>query len=236
MREVTNLHGFDPSKNFFSLPLAQVREIASRVAVPVVAQAAETGELLNVRGHEVLRDALAGEFPSLSADGLFSLADEVAGTACMIATVEWRKAGYRPGDSPTVGLSALAGALLIHLYASPSLCPPSSVSPREMNMQRSTSIPMAGHRTPRRMRCGSGLNWVENVNNPCTNIGRHCKPTLEKHYAETSCDSPNNARVAGSFVSEADSTRIKSHLHGHYLGFRSFVPSLRSSTAGEMCR
>ncbi|MDJ0314168.1 hypothetical protein [Arthrobacter sp. H35-D1] len=123
MRKVTNLHGFDPSKNFFSLPLAQAREIASRVVVPVVAQAAETGELLNVRGHEVLRDALAGEFPSLSADGLFSLAEEVAGTACMIATVEWRKAGYRPGDSPTVGLSALAGALLIHLYASPESLP-----------------------------------------------------------------------------------------------------------------
>lgn len=123
MRKVTDSSGFDPAKVFFSLPLAQAREIASRVAAPVVAQAAGAGELLNVRGQEVLCDALVGEFPSLSADELLSLAAEVTGTANMIATVQWRNAGHRPQDTPTVGQSALEGALLIHLHASPESVP-----------------------------------------------------------------------------------------------------------------
>lgn len=196
MRKVTKPRGFDTAKVFFSVPLARAREIASRVAAPVVVQAAGVGELLDVRGQEVLRDALAGEFPSLSGDELFNLAGEVAGTANLIATVEWRNAGHSPKRSPAVGQSALEGALLIHLHASPSLCPPSFVSPRGKNMQRSTSIPISGHRTLLRTRCGSGLNWVENINNPCTSIGRHCKPTPEKHSAETSCDPLTNACAA----------------------------------------
>ncbi|MGA7206244.1 MAG: hypothetical protein WBX27_16610 [Specibacter sp.] len=123
MRKVTNPGGFDPAKVFFSLRFEQAREIASRVVAPVVAQATGAGELLSVRGHEVLRDALAGEFPSLSADGLFSLAEEVTGTAYAIATVEWRNEGHRPNDSPTVSASELEGALLIHLHASPESVP-----------------------------------------------------------------------------------------------------------------
>lgn len=123
MRKVDDSSWFDPAKVFFSLPLAQARETASRLVAPVVAQAAGAGELLNVRGHEVLRDVLAGQFPSLSADELFSLAEEVSGTANMIATVEWRNAGHSPEDSPTIGQSALEGALLIHLHASPGSVP-----------------------------------------------------------------------------------------------------------------
>lgn len=123
MRKVTKSGGFDPATVFFSMPLKQARETASRVAAPVVAQATGAGELLNVRGQEVLCDALAGEFPSLSADALLSLAAEVVGTANMIATVQWRNAGHRPQDTPTVGPSALEGALLIHLHASPGSVP-----------------------------------------------------------------------------------------------------------------
>jgi hypothetical protein len=119
MRKVTNSSGFDPAKIFFAIPLAQASEIASRVAAPVLAQAAGAGDLLNVSGQEVLRDALTGELPSLSAAELFRLAEEVTGTAHIIATVEWRNAGHRPEDSPTIALPALEGALLIHLHASP---------------------------------------------------------------------------------------------------------------------
>lgn len=76
MRRITNSGGFDPAKAFFSMPLAQARGIASQVAAPVVAQAIGAGELLNellnVSGHEVLRDALASEIPSLSVAELFS--------------------------------------------------------------------------------------------------------------------------------------------------------------------
>lgn len=123
MRQVTNPHGFSPAMVFFSMPLAQARVLASRVAAPVLALAAGADELLNVSGHEVLRNALAGEFPSLSADDLFSLAGEVIGTTRMIASVQWRNAGHRPQDSLTIGPSALEGALLIHLHASPDSLP-----------------------------------------------------------------------------------------------------------------
>lgn len=123
MRKVTKPRRFDTAKVFFSVPLARAREIASRVAAPVVVQAAGVGELLDVRGQEVLRDALAGEFPNLSGDELFNLAGEVAGTANLIATVEWRNAGHSSKRSPAVGQSALEGALLIHLHASPESLP-----------------------------------------------------------------------------------------------------------------
>jgi hypothetical protein len=93
------------------------------VAAPVVAQATGVGELLNVRGQEVLRNALASELPSLSAAELFRLAEEALGTANMIAAVQWRNAGHRPHDTPTVGQSALEGALLIHLHASTESVP-----------------------------------------------------------------------------------------------------------------
>jgi hypothetical protein len=114
---------FEATKAFFSLPLAQAREASVRVAAAVMAQSSEVGELLDERGNEVLCVALARELPTLSKNDLFALAAEVNGTAHMIATVEWRDAGHRPGDSPAIGLSTLEGALLIHLHATPKSVP-----------------------------------------------------------------------------------------------------------------
>lgn len=86
-------------------------------------QAAAGRELLDDRGNEVLRDALAGEFPLLSTKTILLLAAEVGGTAHMIATVQWRNGGHRPGDTPEIGLSTLNGGLMIHLHASPESLP-----------------------------------------------------------------------------------------------------------------
>ena len=115
--------GFDSTKVFFALPLLQAREISTRVASEVVTRTTGGRELLDERGHEVLRDALAREFPKLSTNDLLILAAEVAGTAHMLAAVEWRNAGYRSGDTPTVGLSTLEGGLLIDLHSSPDSVP-----------------------------------------------------------------------------------------------------------------
>lgn len=41
----------------------------------------------------------------------------------MLATVEWRNAGHRPGDTPEIGLSMLEGGLLIQLHATPESLP-----------------------------------------------------------------------------------------------------------------
>ena len=41
----------------------------------------------------------------------------------MLATVEWRNAGHRPGDTPEIGLSTLEGGLLIQLHATPESLP-----------------------------------------------------------------------------------------------------------------
>jgi len=115
--------GFDPAKVFFALPLVQAREISARVAFEVVRQATGGRELLDEGGHKGLRDALARELPKRSTNDLFLLAAEVAATAHMLATVEWRNAGHRPGDTPAVGLSTLEGGLLIHLHALPESVP-----------------------------------------------------------------------------------------------------------------
>lgn len=115
--------GFDPTKVFFALPLAQARAISARVAAVVATQASGGRELLDHRGHEILRAALARELPKLSRNNLFTVAEEVTGTAHMIATAEWVNAGHRPGDTPAIGVSALEGGLLIHLQASPESVP-----------------------------------------------------------------------------------------------------------------
>jgi hypothetical protein len=41
----------------------------------------------------------------------------------MLATIEWRAAGHRPGDTAEIGLSTLEGGLLIQLHASPESLP-----------------------------------------------------------------------------------------------------------------
>ena len=58
---------FDPATVFFSLPLGQAREISARVAAVVLTQASGGRELLDRTGNDLLRDALAHEFPHLSA-------------------------------------------------------------------------------------------------------------------------------------------------------------------------
>ena len=108
---------------FFSVPLAQARVIAARVAATVLAQRSSGNELLDGKGNEVLRAALGRELPRLSTNNLLTLAAEVNGTAHMIAAVEWRNAGHRPGDTPEVGLSTLEAGVLIHLHASPESVP-----------------------------------------------------------------------------------------------------------------
>jgi hypothetical protein len=108
---------------FFSLPLDRAKEIAARVAAVVVTQASGGRELLDEKGYEVLRDALAHEFPHLSVNDLFSVVEHVGGNAHMLAAVEWRNAGHRPGDTPEIGLSTLGGGLLIQLHATPESLP-----------------------------------------------------------------------------------------------------------------
>jgi hypothetical protein len=88
--------GFDLAAVFFSLPLDRAKGISARVAAVVVTQASGGRELLNEKGHEVLRDALAHEFPRLSVNDLFSVVEHVGGSAHMLAAVEWRNAGHRP--------------------------------------------------------------------------------------------------------------------------------------------
>jgi hypothetical protein len=114
---------FDPATVFFSLPLDQAKEISARVAASVVTQAPGGRELLDSSGHEALRDALAHEFPRLSVNDLFNVAADIGGNAHMLATIEWRTAGHRPGDTPEIGLSTLEGGLLIQLHASPASLP-----------------------------------------------------------------------------------------------------------------
>lgn len=115
--------GLDPTKVFLSLSLVHASEVSARVGADVVALASGGRELLDESGHKVLRDALAREFLKHSTNDLLMLAAETIGTAHMIATVEWRNAGHRPADTPTVGLSTLEGGLLIHLHASPDSVP-----------------------------------------------------------------------------------------------------------------
>jgi hypothetical protein len=87
---------FDLAAVFFSLPLDRAKGISARVAAVVVTQASGGRELLNEKGHEVLRDALAREFPRLSVNDLFSVVEHVGGSTHMLAAVEWRNAGHRP--------------------------------------------------------------------------------------------------------------------------------------------
>jgi hypothetical protein len=76
-------------------------------------------ELLDAAGQETLRSVLRLELPELSRDGIAGLATEIATTAHMLAAVEWRRAGYRPPDAPTVGRPNLAAAIVVHLHGSP---------------------------------------------------------------------------------------------------------------------
>lgn len=167
---------FDPTKVFFSLPLGQARDISARVANVVVAQASGGRELLDGKGNDVLRDALAHEFPRLSANDLLSVAGHVGGSAHMLAAVEWRNAGHRPGDTPEVGLTTLEGGLLIQLHATPESLPPNSVPPNGRTMRRCTSTDSCSHRTPPKMRCDDRPNCISNTKIPSTSIGRSCKP------------------------------------------------------------
>jgi len=86
--------------------------------------------LLDITGHERLRAALQSELPEARVDFL-RLASEVAGTARMLATVEWRANGHRPRDSPTVSRGTLEAALVIHLHAEPESLPARLLSEQE---------------------------------------------------------------------------------------------------------
>lgn len=86
--------------------------------------------MLDERGHQSLREALARELPNLSASDLLQLGAEVAGTAYKLAAAEWRAevaewraAGQRPRETPSIGPSTLTGALLIDLHAGPESLP-----------------------------------------------------------------------------------------------------------------
>ena len=123
MIRMGNPLNLDLARVFFSLPLGRAKEISARVAGAVLTQASGGRDLLGEKGHEVLRDALAQEFPRLSVNDLFSVAEHVGGSSHMLATVEWRNAGHRPGDTPEIGLSTLEGGLLIQLHATPESLP-----------------------------------------------------------------------------------------------------------------
>lgn len=102
---------------FFALPLDEARQMSSRIATKVDEGA---GVRLDERGREALRAALRSEVVGLSAEQLIQLSEDVAATAYMLATAQWRLAGRsRASDTPEVDSTTLAGALLIHLHAGP---------------------------------------------------------------------------------------------------------------------
>ncbi len=111
----------DPTQYFLSQPLDQSRSIASHVITAVVRRA-NSIELLDISGQEALRGSLRLRLPDFSGD-IRGLANEIASTARMLATVEWRKSGHQPRDTPTVEPSSLEAAIIVHLHASPDSAP-----------------------------------------------------------------------------------------------------------------